>query len=327
MVPHERTEGIINVNPAVLLVLYKDRVRERFQDGLKDDCGVVVGLHRLAENIHDLMMIALALKSTPSIDVNCALTQFHSCNFCLHAKRKKDTFVVETQSGHWSEQLSQSNGLLVVLAIICVLAWDWLVPIKILIVFFHESAHALATVLTGGEVLSMHIVANQGGQVESLGGIPWIIVTAGYLGSLLIGAFVLLCASHSKADRVLMGIMAAVMILITLLYVRNGYGLVFGLVSAAAMIGCAAFLPNWCNDALLKLIGLMSILYVPWDIFNDTLQRSELRSDARILAELIGGSTMMWGALWLAISLVVAVASLYFARIRVTSAESAKPAP
>ncbi len=228
---------------------------------------------------------------------------------------------------HWSEQLSQSNSLLVVLAIACVLAWDWLVPIKVLIVFFHESAHALATVLTGGEVISMHIVANQGGQVESLGGTAWIIVTAGYLGSLLIGAFILLCASHSRADRVLMGALAALMIAITLLYVRNGYGVAFGLVAAAAMIAFAVFLPNWCNDAILKLIGLMSIMYVPWDIFNDTLQRSELRSDARILAELVGGSTMMWGTLWLLMSVVVAIASLYFARIKPASAASVDGLP
>ena len=53
------------------------------------------------------------------------------------------------------------------------------------------------------------------------------------------------------------------------------------------------------------------MLYVPIDIFSDTLARSALRSDARILSEYLGGTTMFWGALWLLISAMVIPAALY----------------
>jgi Peptidase M50B-like len=53
------------------------------------------------------------------------------------------------------------------------------------------------------------------------------------------------------------------------------------------------------------------MLYVPLDIFSDTLARSALRSDARILAEYLGGTTMMWGVLWLLISLIVIPSAIY----------------
>jgi hypothetical protein len=43
---------------------------------------------------------------------------------------------------------------------------------------------------------------------------------------------------------------------------------------------------------------------VPYDIYDDTIRRSELRSDARMLAEEIGGTTIMWGGLWFIVSLV-----------------------
>lgn len=37
------------------------------------------------------------------------------------------------------------------------------VPLKILIVFFHEASHAIATFMTGGEVVSLSVSPNQGG--------------------------------------------------------------------------------------------------------------------------------------------------------------------
>lgn len=53
------------------------------------------------------------------------------------------------------------------------------------------------------------------------------------------------------------------------------------------------------------MIGLTSMIYVPFDIFSDTIARSGERSDAYMLAEQLGGTTVMWGGLWLVITLVV----------------------
>ena len=203
--------------------------------------------------------------------------------------------------------------LLPLLALSCVLAWDTqlLTPLKILVVFFHEGSHALATILTGGSVLAMHIVANQGGEVQSVGGWPIVIISAGYLGSLLWGALILILAARSSADRWIMAMLGIGMLCLTAFYVRNLYGLVFGLLGGFSALASAKFISAWINDLILKLIGVVTMLYVPMDIFSDTLARSELRSDARILAEYLGGTTMIWGALWLLVSAVVIPAALY----------------
>ena len=66
-------------------------------------------------------------------------------------------------------------------------------------------------------------------------------------------------------------------------------------------------MPPLASDYSLRLIGVMSLLYVPRDIFSDTIERSHLRSDARMLAEEIGGTTWMWGGIWLFASLVICV--------------------
>jgi hypothetical protein len=203
--------------------------------------------------------------------------------------------------------------LLPLLALACVLAWDTpiLTPLKILVVFLHEGSHALATILTGGTVQAMHLVANQGGEVISLGGWPIVIISAGYLGSLFWGALILVLAARSSADRWIMALLGVGMLLLTVLYVRNVYGAVFGFAGGVLALASAKFLSTAINDFFLKVIGIVTMLYVPLDIFSDTLARSALRSDARILAEYLGGTTMMWGGLWLLISLIVIPSAIY----------------
>ena len=95
------------------------------------------------------------------------------------------------------------------------------------------------------------------------------------------------------------------MALATVLFMRNLFGLAYGLGMALALLGIARFLPAVISDYALRLIGVMSLLYVPRDIFSDTIQRSHLRSDARMLAEEIGGTTWLWGGIWLLVSLAI----------------------
>jgi len=54
---------------------------------------------------------------------------------------------------------------------------------------------------------------------------------------------------------------------------------------------------------VLRVIRLASMIYVPCDILGDTILRAGLRSDTRMLAEEIGGASVLWGGVWLAVSL------------------------
>jgi len=53
------------------------------------------------------------------------------------------------------------------------------------------------------------------------------------------------------------------------------------------------------------VIGLTSMIYVPYDIFSDTIARPGLPSDAHMLADEFGGATVLWGGAWLVISVVM----------------------
>ena len=61
--------------------------------------------------------------------------------------------------GHWQ---------LLLLTFVVFALWQTpaVIPFKLLIVFFHEAAHAIATVLTGGEVVSLSVSPDQGGLVK-----------------------------------------------------------------------------------------------------------------------------------------------------------------
>jgi hypothetical protein len=206
--------------------------------------------------------------------------------------------------GHW--QLIALIGLVFAL-------WPTpaIIPLKILIVFLHEVSHAGMTVLTGGDVVSLTLSADQGGAVWSRGGNRFLILSAGYLGSLVIGLILLISATRTHADRAIMGLFGALMLVVAALYVRDGFALVFCLGTGAFMLFAAWVLPHDINDLILRVIGLTSMIYVPYDIFSDTIARSNLRSDARMLAEEFGGATVIWGGIWLIISVVVIAVSLW----------------
>lgn len=166
-----------------------------------------------------------------------------------------------------------------------------LVPLKILIVFFHEASHAFATVVTGGDVVSLTVSLDQGGAVLSRGGSRFWTLSAGYLGSLLIGLMLLISATRTRFDRQTMALCGVITLIIAGFYVREVFALGFTIGVGIAMLAAAVRLSHNANDLILRVIGLTSIIYVPYDIFSDTIARSNQRSDARMLAEEFGGTT------------------------------------
>lgn len=195
------------------------------------------------------------------------------------------------------------------LAITCLVFVLWpypaIAPLKILIVFMHETAHGLAAVLTGGSVESISVNRQEGGMTITLGGNRYAVLSAGYVGSLLIGVVLFLIALRTHADRALMAVLAVMILAITAIYMREMFAVTFGLATGLGMLAMARYLPRAVNDLTLRVIGLTSMIYVPYDIFSDTLQRSHLQSDARMLAEEFGGATVIYGGFWLALSLGV----------------------
>lgn len=186
--------------------------------------------------------------------------------------------------------------------------WDtWLVtPLKLFVVLLHEISHGLMAVATGGAIEKIVVTPDIGGACYCGGGDAFLTLSAGYLGSLLWGAaLVLLAARLSRGSSWITGAIGVFIGLVTVLYVRNPFGLVFGLGFGAALVAAARYLTPVANRRVLWALGLTSCLYAVLDIKSDVLDRPELRSDARMLAEMTGVPTVVWGGLWIAAALFV----------------------
>lgn len=196
------------------------------------------------------------------------------------------------------------------------LLWDSvaLYPLKLLVVFFHELGHGLAAVATGGRIREIAVTAAQGGWCDCPGGNAFVTLSAGYLGSLGFGAFLLWAAtSRRDLDRWALAGLGALLVGATVAFVRRPLAVVLGLGAGVALAGAAARLGRRGRAVVLSVVGATSCAYAVLDVKSDVLDRPGLRSDAAALAELTGVPAAVWGVLWIGVS--AAVLALLWRRV------------
>lgn len=76
-----------------------------------------------------------------------------------------------------------------------------LYPIRFFVTYVHELCHAFAAVLTLGWPIGVQIFLDTSGVTHTLGGLGLVISSAGYVGTPLIGALLLLLASRRSTIR------------------------------------------------------------------------------------------------------------------------------
>ncbi|GAA5796190.1 peptidase M50B-like-domain-containing protein [Helicostylum pulchrum] len=184
-------------------------------------------------------------------------------------------------------------------------------PFKLLTVGLHEFSHAFVGCLTCAKIESIEIDPDEGGVTRMRGGIQMLTLPAGYLGSSLIGAILVMCGFNIMASKIA-SIFLGVCLLFTLWWAKNwltrGIGILF--------IGVMIFLWWLAHGAGLKyfvlFVGVMSCLYCLWDILDDLVFRKVNESDASRFAKLCGScmSSRVWGAFWFVISLIFFIAGI-----------------
>ena len=212
-------------------------------------------------------------------------------------------------------------GFLLLCVIFLALAffWNtvWVYPLKLFVVLLHEVSHGLAAIATGGRIEEIRVFREEGGQTITTGGNAFLIASAGYLGSMLFGATILLVSTRTKLANwlaMLLGIGAVAVALFTMPNEGKWFAAGCGIVLAAL-----SPLPRWVPELVLHVIGVTSCLYAILDIKSDILDRIHGPSDAAALAKMTGIPSFVWGALWIGIALVVTFCA---ARIAVMGGEA-----
>jgi hypothetical protein len=188
-----------------------------------------------------------------------------------------------------------------------------LYPFKIFVVFVHETGHALATVITAGRVVAMVVTPWESGYVQHVGGNPLLIASAGYIGSAVFGGVMLFLSGRRQWTTPIFVILALLFGVITIWFVRNVFGIVFGL-GTAAVFAVLAWRRFPGTHYIIDALAVMSSLYAVYDLSDFLLLGA--RTDAVILAQMTHVPAFIWAILWSGISLLVVYAACKRALMR-----------
>ncbi len=205
-----------------------------------------------------------------------------------------------TVSNAWTGGLGTASGprydgrsSAILLAAMLLIAWLWdtwfIYPIQLFTVFLHELSHGIAAVLTGGSILKIELSSQLGGTCWHRGGWPFVVLPAGYLGSMLWGAAILVGAARTRYDKAIAMGLGVLMIFVGLAFVRPivSFGMGFTLLFGAALFLLGKHAGEAVNDISLRILGLTSCLYAVFDIKDDLITRTVPISDAYRMSELL----------------------------------------
>lgn len=211
------------------------------------------------------------------------------------------------------KQISLGIWIAVTFGIVLMMNLPLLYPLRMCAVFFHETSHALVDTLTGGHVDSITLDPREGGATRVIGGNQFLSLNAGYIGNCLLGAVILLTGLARRGTSTVAGILGCAILVVCMVWVRNGTGLLVGIGFGAALLGLAALRRPSLTGPLLQGLGLFAIIYGICDIQSDVFSRPGEMSDARMLYQSTGIPVLMWGLFWETCSLAILATTLYIA--------------
>jgi hypothetical protein len=182
-----------------------------------------------------------------------------------------------------------------------------LYPLRLFVTFIHESGHALAAIITGGNVVSLTISPDGSGLTRTQNPVwaTWLMLSGGYLGATIFGALLLQVGRLSRwrnAGRVTLYAAAGYLLVITLLW---GYANLFTLISGIVLAGLlfvlaristpqaanfiSSFLAVQC--CLNALVDLRTLLYL-------TTNMPGRDNDAVFMQQSYLLPAVFWASLW-----------------------------
>ena len=211
-------------------------------------------------------------------------------------------------------------------------------PFRIFVTFIHEGGHALAALVTGNSVASLSVATNASGETYTTqGGLisQVFISSAGYLGSMVFGALLLLLIRRAVAARIVLLACAIYVFGLTMifgfikpLFWMNAWSgipftLLAGLFISVGLVLIARFASARVATFFVSFLAVQSVLNALFDLKTlFTLQNPfgpTVQTDALNMATATGIPALFWTVTWIALALGI----LWFAmRLYVARRES-----
>jgi hypothetical protein len=179
-------------------------------------------------------------------------------------------------------------------------------PLRIFVTFLHECGHAVAALITGGSVQSISVYPDTSGLTFTRGGLGFLVSSAGYVGT-TVAAAALVLALRWLPSRLVLGGLGGSLALITLLWVRNPFGLAAGVVLAVALLGGARYLSPRNAQLAVAFLAVQSGMNALFDLRTILLlaRSGHQHNDAAFLASATGVPAVVWAVLWAAMSVAI----------------------
>jgi hypothetical protein len=197
-----------------------------------------------------------------------------------------------------------------------------LYPFSILSTWVHEMGHGLTAEMVGGDFSHLEIYANLGGVAYSSRPdnliAPALISIGGLLGPAIAGGAVIVLGSRARTARWVMEGLGVLLILSALIFVRNGFGFAAVLILGVAAIVIGRYANEIVEMAVAQFVGIRFCLESLSDVdymFTKEFTRGGqvMSSDTQAIAEQLGLTYWIWGALIAALSVLILAASFWLA--------------
>ncbi|MEP6570369.1 MAG: M50 family metallopeptidase [Acidobacteriota bacterium] len=194
-------------------------------------------------------------------------------------------------------------------------------PFRIFVTFIHEGGHAIAALLTGNSVESLSIATNASGETYTTQGgtlAQMFVSSAGYLGSMAYGAFLLVLIRKAIAARVVLLGSATLVFALTLVYglikpAMSGvvssalpFTILAGTLLSLGLIAVAKFARPRVATFFVSFLAVQCVLNALLDLktifFLSTPFAPTLPTDAVNMANATGIPALFWSVAWIGIA-------------------------
>src|SRR6266550_5033416 len=202
-------------------------------------------------------------------------------------------------------------------------------PFRIFVTFIHEGGHAIAALLTGNSVASLSIATNASGETyTSQGGTisQMFVASAGYLGSMAFGGFLLVLIRKAIAARVVLLGSAALVFALTLIYglikpAMSGvvsaslpFTILAGTLLSLGLIAVARYASARVATFFVSLLAVQCVLNALLDLktvfFLSSPFAPSVPTDAVNMANATGIPALAWAIIWICIALGILAATM-----------------
>jgi len=225
---------------------------------------------------------------------------------------------------HDTLSINQYFGLALIFLFMVVTFACWrcyiFLPFKLFTVFMHEMGHAVMAWVCCGKVTSITVQENESGLTNytySRNCVRYWVTPAGYVGSSVIGAGLIISAATRLGALIGSGIIA-VLLLVTFFFQKNLIPRISTIVCVVvvAILWVFVFVGLDKEAAALRIVvlfvGTINGLYSVIDIYDDTVKTAQTGSDAVECATLLAcpQKSKMVGTCWLVISFILYIGSI-----------------